>query len=110
MGIAAVIAALIEVLGPLMVEWLKKWLEGKLRAAAGAVDFEGKPAAETVGALFDEAIRQTPRFALPRRVLLRRLKAAAVRGAPQVMAGAFALTATEADEIKDVAALVQEIE
>lgn len=106
---AAIIAALIDVLGPLLIEWLKQWLSAKLNAAAAGIDL-GRQADAAVGELFDEAIRQTPRFALPRRLLLRRLRAVAVAKAPAVMAATFTLSPSEAAEIREVAELVQETE
>lgn len=105
-----IIATLIEVLGPLLVEWLKQWLSAKLTAASQVVSVGAGPAEQAVGALFDEAVAQTPRRAVLRRALLRRVKAAAVARAPQVMAATFSLSPAEAEEIRELATGVAESE
>lgn len=77
MGWAAIITALLQIFGPILGEWLKKWLDSLLNKAAARL-----PDAETFGspdaaraALFDEAIASLPRFAFARRSLLRRMRA-----------------------------------
>lgn len=79
MGWAALITMLIQVFGPILIEWLKKWLESRLSAAA-----EKLPAFATYGseheardAMFNQAIADLPRLAFARRAMLRRMKAAA---------------------------------
>lgn len=82
MGWASIIAALLTIFGPMLIEWLKQWLESRMADAATRL-----PAVASFGsegdardALFDEAIRSLPRFAFARRSLLRRMKASAKDG------------------------------
>lgn len=88
MGWSAIIIMLIELFGPLLIEWLKKWLEDRLNKAAASL-----PAAESYGspelaraALFDEAIAALPRLAFARRALLRRMKATDANPTPEALA------------------------
>lgn len=98
MAWAAIISALLSIFGPLLLDWLKKWLDSRMVEAAARL-----PAAETFGspelaraALFDEVIADLPRFAFGRRALLRRMKATAADGT---------MTADEAAEMKGLAEL-----
>lgn len=77
MGWAAIISAIISIFGPMLAEWLKKWLDSRLADVSQSL-----PAAESFGspdlaraALFDAAIDSLPRWAFARRALLRRMKA-----------------------------------
>lgn len=88
MGWSAIILALIQVLGPILIEWLKKWLEDRLQQAAArlpAVESFGSPELARA-ALFDEAIASLPRFAFARRALLRRMKATDADPSPEALA------------------------
>lgn len=96
MGWAALISSLLEIFGPVLAEWLKRWLDSLLQNSAARL-----PAAESFGsakaartALFDEAISSTPRLAFARRGLLRRMKA---------HAEVKSLTGDAAEELRDLA-------
>jgi len=101
MNWAAIIAALMEVFGPILQDWLKDCTAERLNRAAAELppaETFGSDAAATV-AMFDEAIASLPRLAFVRRTGLRRMKAAAivdgkVRRAP--------LTAHEIAEARDI--------
>ncbi len=103
----SLISAFFAAIGPILSEWLKKWLEGKLSVAGAA--FTSAPAAyadpsRAYAALFDSAISDTPRLAFARRSLLRRLKAVAVaRAGDFASQPVVALTQTEVDDIRDAA-------
>ena len=103
---ATIIAALLSAFGPLLAEWLKKWLEEKLSRASDGIAApvtHGSPE-RAAGALFDAALASTPRFAPARRALLRRLRAVAVSRAPELVGvGAVELTHAEVEEIRDAA-------
>lgn len=100
MGWSAIILALLEIFGPLIVAWLKAWLEDRLNRAAANL-----PAPESFGspelaraALFDEAIADLPRFAFVRRALLRRMKATDANPTPEALAELRDLAAAAANE------------
>lgn len=82
MNVAAVIALLLEVFGPLLSELLKKWLSTKLNQAAKDLDFAMKAeitpslAVQSGESLIDKALSSTPRRQLLRRSLLRKIKEA----------------------------------
>lgn len=76
MGWATILLAILQLVGPYIMEWIKKWLESRLTEAASTL-----PPFTTFGssasahdALFDAAIAGTPRRAFARRGLLRWLK------------------------------------
>lgn len=99
MGWATIITMLIELFGPILVEWLKKWLEGRLNRAALRL-----PAADTYAshdlareALFDEAIAELRWFNFAKRALLRRMKAR----------GVGPLTDAEVAEFRDLASAAE---
>ena len=106
MSWAAVIAALLQVLGPVIADFLKQLLDKWLSRAA-----ESLPAPEGpghVGRLFDAAIERTPRFAFARRNLLRVARRVAESRAGAIFAAAGGaplapLTAAEAAELADAA-------
>jgi hypothetical protein len=82
MGWAAIVAALIELFGPLLQDWLKDCTAERLSDAARELpepDTFGSEG-EAASALFDRAISDLPRLAFVRRAALRRAKAAAVVG------------------------------
>jgi hypothetical protein len=86
MGWAAIIAAIIELFGPLLKEWITKWIEGRLKKASERInvaDFGDDERAAKV-ALLTVAIEDLPRWAKARRMLLRRMKADVERGAIDV--------------------------
>lgn len=80
MGWAALITAIMELFGPLLSTWLADCTKDRLEDAAAdmhePVSFGGEGAA--VGALFDKAIDNLPRFAFVRRRALERMKDKAV--------------------------------
>lgn len=83
MGWAAIIAAIISVLGPILVDWFKKLLDKWFKKAVTtlkAPEEYGTPQ-DTVGALFDAAIDGLPKAAYVRRTALRALKRVALRRA-----------------------------
>jgi len=82
MGWFSIVAAILELLGPLLQSWLKDCTEERLANAAAEL-----PPADTYGsegeaaaALFDKAIADLPRLAFVRRAALRKAKAVAVQG------------------------------
>ena len=79
MSIGAIIAALISVLGPMFVEWLRKWIESRLHKAAEKLPPVESFASEHEArdALFDAALKDLPKYAKGRRALLKRMKSAA---------------------------------
>ncbi len=104
---AALIAALIEVFGPILVEWLKRWLEDRLKTAATHLPEPTSFAHHSAppAALFDKAISLLPPLAFARRTLLRRLRASAVKRADALMSGqaVAVLTADERAELREAA-------
>jgi len=83
MGWASIVLAIIELLSPLLQEWLKGCTEERLANAAAEL-----PPADTYGsegeaaaAVFDRAIADLPRWAKWRRNALARAKEVAVQGA-----------------------------
>lgn len=71
MGWAAVITLILQIFGPALSEWIRKWLESRLKKAmAGAGEF---PAVESDAPLrlVMTALNETPWFAFARRNLLR---------------------------------------
>lgn len=99
MGWAAIIAVILEIFGPLLAEWLQKWLDSLLNKAASRLPAASSFATEDMarGALFDEAIRSLPRFAFARRAMLRRMKAS----------GLGSLTVNEEAEFRDLSAAAE---
>lgn len=103
---ASIIAALLQTFGPLLTEWLKRWLEDRLKGASAAL---AKPATygpePALAALFDAAIAAVPRGAFARRALLRRLRAVAVARAEAIVRNdaPVALTQTEIEDVRDAA-------
>lgn len=78
----AIITAILQMFGPIIVEWFKKWLDSKFQTAAANM-----PPPETFGtpedaqaALFDRVLANTSRFAVLRRAMLRKMKATAAKG------------------------------
>lgn len=78
MGWAAIITLILQTFGPLLVEWLKKWLEDRLKKASTMV-----AAPESFGddtdrqeVLLRAVLQDTPRRMVLRRVMLRNMIAA----------------------------------
>jgi hypothetical protein len=74
------IIAVLQFLAPLLLDWLKKWLDGRFKSAAAAM-----PPADTYpdehaarNALFDEVLARLPRHAKLRRKLVERARGACV--------------------------------
>lgn len=82
MGWAAIITALIELLGPLLADWLKKCTEERFAQAAAELPDADTFAneGEAAAALFDRTIADLPRLAFVRRAALRRAKAVSIEG------------------------------
>lgn len=74
MGWVAIIAALLQVFGPVLLKLLEKWLH--LAAASVTVPGDAADAPGAVAAVFDEAVRICPRPGV--RALLRAAKPVAV--------------------------------
>jgi len=104
---ATLIAAILKTFSPLLSEWLQKWLEGRLRAAAEGLPAEGlaEHPQQRLGLLWDRAIADTPRRAFGRRALLRRLKGASVGRAELIARGGVGISPEEAEDIRDLAAV-----
>lgn len=79
MGWSALIMMLIQVLGPILIEWLRKWLDNRMQLAAEQLPaFESYPTEHDAReALFAKAVADLPRRAFARRALLRRLQSTA---------------------------------
>lgn len=101
MGWASIIAALLEVFGPILQDWLKECTKERLEDAAADLPDVGSYASEgaAVVAMFDTAIADLPRLAFVRRSALRRMKAASVRDGKMRRAP---LTAEEIREGRDL--------
>lgn len=89
MGWAAIIAGILQILGPIFSEWIRKWLEERLNRAARELGETGSAAA-----LFDRAIADQRRG--PKRMLLKRLRA-------MTAGGVFAATEADIEELRDLA-------
>lgn len=104
---AAIIASLLSIFGPVLADWLKKCLEERLNdAAAGlppAASFATEGAA--VEALFDAAIDNLPRWAFIRRRSLERMKAASVTADGKLRTAP--LTAEELREARDIVGAIR---
>lgn len=106
MGWAAVIAMIIELVGPYLMEWLKQLLERWLSRAAA--DLPAPATGGDVVGLFDAAIDRLPRLAFARRALLRAVKRVAEPRAAALLAGTVGgLTISEMDDLKDAAGAVE---
>lgn len=107
MGWAAVIALIIDLVGPYLMEWLKQLLERWLSRAAA--DLPAPATGADVVGLFDTAIARLPRFAFARRALLRAVKRAAEPRAESMMHGTslLPLSPAEAADLKDIAGVVE---
>ena len=107
MSWAVIINMLIELFGPILVEWLKKWLDDRLKTAAAHLPDPHTFASPMAGttALFDKAIASLPLLAFSRRTLLRRLRSASVARSEMIFSGThpMALSAEEQAEISDAA-------
>jgi hypothetical protein len=88
MGWAAIIAAIIELFGPLLKEWLQKWLESRLKKAAERINVADFGDDERMAkmALLTRAIEDTPRYMFARRLLLRQMRDSVERGSIDVNA------------------------
>lgn len=74
MSWAAVIAAILEIIGPVIAEWLKRWLEDRLNRAATRLPPPGNlPGGEGEArrTLLSAALDGLPRTAFARRTFLR---------------------------------------
>ena len=107
MGWAAIIAALIQLLGPIIADWLKKCMESRLRRTANgpapAESFANE--GEAASALIDGVIASLPWYAYMRRSALRALKRVAITADGKVRTEP--LTATEIAEARDLAAAIE---
>lgn len=108
MGWEMLILALIQVLGPILVEWLKDWLERRLQQAAARIpelaDYPTED--EARDALFDTAIAMT--WNPLRRYLLRRLRHHAARLGVTASGVLPTLDAAAAEELAAIAGEVAE--
>lgn len=112
MGWSAIIAALLQLFGPVLVDLLKQLLDKWLNKAAESLPPPDPKDPGAVTALFDAAIDRAPRFAFVRRGFLRSCKRAAEWRANEVMAAASVggtmtpLGEEEAAELRDAAGAV----
>lgn len=79
---AEVIASILKVLGPILSDLLKKWLDGKLKSAAMQLDPTGQLGTDTRWLL--ERVHESLWFFEVRR---KRFVAEAIRTAPALVAG-----------------------
>lgn len=76
---SAIILAIIQIFGPYIMEWLKKWLESKLnKASTNATD---------IANMFDIAIKDLPRVAVMRRLFLRSVKTICLNHETDILSG-----------------------
>lgn len=110
MGWSALIMMLIQVLGPILVEWLRKWLDSRLARAAEKLPAMSSYASEHAArnALFDQAIADLPHLAYARRALLRRMKDASIDAGVTSQGAARPLTEEEATGLADLAGAAAE--
>lgn len=76
MGWLAIIGMILQVFGPIIVGWVKSWLEKRMHEAA-----ESMPLAETFGstkqqqiALLERVIENLPAIAIAKRALVRHMR------------------------------------
>jgi hypothetical protein len=103
---AAIVEAILAVLKPLLSELLRKWLAGRLLAAARTHERAGlQPLADGSGAadLLREAMAATPRRQVFRRAFLER----ALAVLPPVVAGEEALTRADRHDLKTLGAAAE---
>lgn len=95
MGWAAIIGLLIEILGPILKEWILNWINNHLKRVAASLPAPATFATPQLAndALMDAAISAAPRFAFARRGILRWMK----RKGP-----APTLTAEDFAELRDL--------
>lgn len=106
MGWAAIISAILGVVGPLIGDLLKKWLDRLLNRAAASLDADGVTLAahdneSASRAVLERAIDMTPRVRIFRRAMLRHMLAEVP---PVVGAGGTKLPKAAAAELAAVAA------
>lgn len=92
MGWAAIITAILEIVGPVLSDFLKKLLERLLNKAARRLSPAGLEARvsgpEAISELFDEAAHHLGLLAFGRRLLLRVTKDIALRRSVEILSGA----------------------
>lgn len=102
---ASLIFELLKYLGPVLLEWLRKFLENRLeRAAAKLPDFATYATEHDArDAVFQQAIDDLPRFAYARRALFHRLKLAASDAGVTTAGTTLPLNESEVEEIAALA-------
>lgn len=113
MNWASVITLIVQMLGPVLSDFLQKLLESLLKKVSGGLPApstgDAQPADVQVRHLFDAALERLPRFAFARRSLLWGCRRVAVAHAAEVFAAAAGsagvpqLTGAEAAELRDAA-------
>ncbi len=105
MGWAAIIAAIMEIFGPLLSDWLKECTEDRLSNATADLPPVGEFVSEGAAAyaMFDAAIADLPRFAFIRRRALERMRDRTVEGA------AIRRTPLTADELREARDIVRAV-
>ena len=102
MAWVSIIAELLKFFGPLLKEWLERWLDDRLSGVAEdlppAAAFAGEGAARV--ALIDAALAATPRRQAAKRFLLWRMRSAVVKA----KGGLLAFSPEAAGEFRDAAA------
>ncbi len=109
MGWSAIIAAILSIVGPFLVDWLKKCGEERAKRSADrlpAFESYSSPGAAR-DALFDAMIDDLPRWARARKALLRRLKSVAMKEGV-TGAGVVTLDPADAAELADLGGLASE--
>lgn len=107
---AAIIAAILQIVGPILGDLLKSWLDKLLKRAEVKLAATGFTASETKmddGArrLLEQALDMTPKLRVFRRALLRSMIAEVP---PLVAAGAKKLPKATANELQALAANAEE--
>lgn len=98
MGWAAVIIAILQILGPYILKWLEEWLSHRLSEASKTLPFSVK----NIPVLFDNAIDSLPRVAFARRMFLRVVKGLVTKRAAKLAEGkVIPLTPEEVRELGD---------
>ena len=83
MGWAAIISAIIDLVGPYLLKWIKDWLQYWLERTTEQPSLKDllptEITIEVVNRLFDQAIQDLPVIAFTKRLLLRTVKDLVIR-------------------------------
>jgi uncharacterized protein (DUF305 family) len=101
MGWSAIIAAVLQLVGPLLSDLLKRWLDKLLNKVSAEMTVSSQDAEHETQRLLSAALNATPKVRIFRRALLRSMIAEVPTA---VAAGAKKLPKTAANELQALAA------